>query len=142
MQMVIYAVILLLQCAVKKMVLQPTMLPVSVDQLTVLLLVLIAINLLIFVVLYHRAVKKMVLQPTMLPVSVDQLNVLLVPVSIVTNLSILAQLLVATSTVLLLIQNNAHVDQPGVQTSNIVLNLPIPAHHVLLLPVLVLIQME
>ena len=38
MQMVIYAVILLLQCAVNKMVLQPTVLPVSVDLQNVLLI--------------------------------------------------------------------------------------------------------
>ena len=44
-QMVIYAVILLLQYAVNKMVLQPTLLLVSVGQLNVLLLVLIALNL-------------------------------------------------------------------------------------------------
>ena len=44
-QMVTYAVILLLQYAVKRMVLQPTVLPVSADQVNVLLLVLIALKL-------------------------------------------------------------------------------------------------
>ena len=39
----------------KKMVLQPTVLPVSVGQLNVLLLNLIVIKLLVFVVLNHRA---------------------------------------------------------------------------------------
>ena len=80
----------------------------------------------------------MVLQPTVLPVSVDQQNVLMIPASIVTNLSILAQLCVATSTVLLLIQNNVHVDQPGVllMLAFIAFNLPIPVHHDLLQPVL------
>ena len=74
-------------------------------------------------------------------VSVDQLSVSLNLVSIVTNLSILAQLCVATSTVLHLIQNNVNVDQPGVllMLAFIVLNLPIPAHHVHLQ--IVLIQM-
>ena len=37
----------------------------------------IAMQLLVFVVLYHHAVKKMVLQPIMLPVNAGQLNVLL-----------------------------------------------------------------
>ena len=69
--------------AVNKMVLQPTMLPVSVDQLNVLLLVLIAKSLVVFVVIYHRAETKMVLQPTVLPVSVDQLNVLLLNLIVV-----------------------------------------------------------
>ena len=63
-QMVIYAVILLLQYAVKKMVLQPTVLPVSVDQRNVLLQVRIAIKLLVLAELYRIVTKKMVLQPT------------------------------------------------------------------------------
>ena len=88
MQMVIYAVILLLQCAVNKMVLQPTMLPVSVDLQNVLLLVRIAIELLAFVDLYHIVVKKMVLQPTMQTVSVDLQNVLLIQVIFAMNQSI------------------------------------------------------
>ena len=53
--------------AVKKMVLQPTVLPVSAGQLNVLLLVRIAINLLAFVVTYHRAVNT----PIVMSVSVD-----------------------------------------------------------------------
>ena len=72
--------------AVNKMVLQPTMLPVSVDLLNVLLLVRIATNLQVLVELYRIVTKKMVLQPTMLPVSVDQQNVPLILVSIVLNL--------------------------------------------------------
>ena len=100
-------------------------------------------QLLVLVVLYYLAVKKMVLHPTVLsPASVDLQNVRRIPVSIVTNLSILAQLCVATSTVLLLIQNNVHVDQPGVllMLAFIAFNLPIPVHHDLLQPVL--LQME
>jgi len=72
-------------CAVKQMVLQPTVLPVNADQLNVLLLVLIAIRLLVFVVMSHHAVKKMVLQPTMLPVNAAHLNVRLILVLIVLN---------------------------------------------------------
>ena len=95
-------------------------------------------QLLVLVVLYYLAVKKMVVHPTVLsPASVDLQNVRRIPVSIVTNLSILAQLCAATWTEPLLIKNNAHVDQPGVllMLAFIVLNLPIPAHHVLLQPV-------
>ena len=99
----------------------------------IVLLNLIAINQLILVERYHIVTKKMVLQPTMLPASVDQQNVLQIPACIVTNLSIPAQLCVATSMVLRLIQNNVHVDQPGVllMLAFIALNLPIPAHCVL-----------
>ena len=78
--------------AVRKMVLLPTMLPVSVDQLNVLLLVRIVIHLLVFVVMYYHAAKKMVLQPTMLPVNAGQLNVLLL-VRIATQMVIYAVIL-------------------------------------------------
>ena len=70
------------------MVLQSTVLPVSVDQLNVLLMVRIVLNLLVLVVMYHLAVKKMVLQPIVLPVSVDQLDALLILVLIVLNLRV------------------------------------------------------
>ena len=83
MQLLVFVV--LYHHAVKKMVLQPIMLPVSAGQLNVLLLVLIAMKLLVLVVMYQHAVNKMDLQTTVLPVSVGQLNVLLVPVSIVTK---------------------------------------------------------
>ena len=85
------------------MVLQPTVLPVSVDQQNVLLLVRIAINLLVFVVMYYHAVKKMVLHPTMLPVSVDHQNVLLIQVYSVTN-----QTMVQHVAITLLIQLHIH----------------------------------
>ena len=64
------------------MALQPTVLPVSVDQQNV-LLNLIATNLQVLVELYHIVVKKMVLQPIMLPVSADHKNVLMIRASIV-----------------------------------------------------------
>ena len=70
------------------MVLQPIVLPVSVDQLNVLLLVRIATNLQVLVELYHIVVKKMVLQPTMQTVSVDLQNVLLIQVIFAMNQSI------------------------------------------------------
>ena len=72
----------------KKMVLQPTVLPVNADQQNVLLLVRIVTNLLVFVVMYHHAVNKMVLQPTVLPVNADQLDALLILVLIVLNLRV------------------------------------------------------
>ena len=87
----------------------------------------------------HRNVhESMEMNQTVQAVSVVPKDVLLL-VRIATNLSILAQLCVATSTVLLVIQNNVHVDQPGVllMLAFIVLNLPIPVHYVLLQPVLV-----
>ena len=62
----------------KSMERNQTLQAVSVVPKDVLLLVLIAINLLVLVVLYHHVVKKMVLQPTMLPVNADLLNVLLI----------------------------------------------------------------
>ena len=51
----------------------------------------IAMQLLVFVVLYHHAVRKMVLQPIMLPVSAGQLNVLLL-VPIVIHLLVFVEL--------------------------------------------------
>ena len=66
------------------MVLQLIVLPVSVDQLNVLLLVRIAIKLLVLAEQYHIVIKKMVLLPTVLPVSVvQQTNVLVLVVCIV-----------------------------------------------------------
>ena len=85
--MQLLVLVVLYHHAVRKMVLQPTVLPVSAGQLNVLLLVPIVTNLLVFVVLYHYAVRKMVLHPTLLPVSVGQLNVLLL-VLIALNLPI------------------------------------------------------
>ena len=70
----------------ESMEMNQTLQSVSVVLKDVLLLVLIAINLVVLVVLYHHAVKKMVLQPTVLPVSAGLQNVLLIPVSIVLNL--------------------------------------------------------
>ena len=60
------------------MVLQPIVLPVSVDQQNVLLLVRIAMQMVIYAVilLLQCAAKKMVLQPTMQTVNADQLNVI------------------------------------------------------------------
>jgi hypothetical protein len=124
----------------ESMEMNQTVQAVSVVIKDVLLLVRIATQMVIYAVilLLQYAVKQMVLQPTVPPVSVGQMNVLMIPVSIVTNLSILAQLCVATSMVLLLIQNNAHVDQPGVllMLAFIALLLPAPVRHDLLQPVL------
>ena len=75
------------------MALQPTMLPVSVDQLNV-LLVRIAINLLIFVEIYRIVVKKVVLLPIVLPVSVDQQNVLLIQVYSVSTQTVAHQVVI------------------------------------------------
>ena len=68
--------------AVKKMVLQPIVLPVSVDQLNVLQIQVYSVSKQTLVQEFVTktdtgAVNKIVLQPTMLPVSAGQLNVLL-----------------------------------------------------------------
>jgi hypothetical protein len=112
----------------KSMEMNQTLQSVSVVLKDVLLLVRIAINLLVFVVMYHHAVKKMVLQPTMLPVSVDQQNVLrLVRIVIHLLVCVVSYHRAVKKMVLQLIVLPVSVDQLNVLLipAFIVLNLPV-----------------